>query len=451
MNLLQQFQQHYKQNLSHLFNANTKFILAVSGGIDSVVLVDLFFKTNLNFAIAHCNFMLRNQESLRDEDFVKSLANNYKKDFFVQRFDTENYAQQQKISIQLAARDLRYNWFKQLQTNNNKLQHFLVTAHHSNDNIETVLLNFFRGTGISGLTGIEPVDMKRKIIRPLLPFKKDDIKQYALQQNLLYVEDSSNATNKYTRNSFRNEIIPLVTKHFTNAEENILNNIYRFRDVETIYNEAIELQKQNLIVQQQNEIHIPILKLQKSNALHTIIYEIIKDYGFTPQQISEVEKLLTAHNGSYIQSSTHKIIHNRQWLIISPIEQAEMGNIVIEPTTKFAQLNGKKLLFDYDIATAENIHTKPQKNIEKINADKLEYPLLLRKWKQGDYFYPLGMNKKQKLSKFFINQKLSVIEKENVWVLESNHKIVYVVGYRIDDRYKLTATTKNILQISSIT
>jgi tRNA(Ile)-lysidine synthase len=447
MSLLKSFKEYYKISLSAFFTSDTKFILAVSGGVDSVVLVDLFAKTNLDFVIAHCNFKLRGQESERDEQFVKALAVKYAKEIFIKCFDTKTYADEHKVSIQVAARDLRYNWFAELQsTVSNQRLTAIVTAHHQNDNIETVLINFFRGTGIQGLTGINSFDGERKILRPLLLFKKEELLQYATDNSLTFVEDSSNTTNKYTRNNFRNQIIPLVKQHFPSAEENLLNNIQRLHEVELLYNESVEKYKKSLIVLKGEELHIPILKLKKVTTLHTIIWELIKSFNFSASQVNEIIKLLDSNNGSYIQSATNRIIKNRNWIIITPLKEEQSLTIIIEKEDKKIEFGNGKII----IEQLQKSTLKPQTSNEvaTIDFDTLEFPLLLRKWKQGDYFYPLGMTKKQKLSKFFINQKLSLIQKENVWVIESNKRIVWIVGYRIDNRFKITDLTKVIMKLS---
>jgi len=447
MNLLKQFQEHYRQRLSTFFPADNKFILAVSGGVDSVVLVDLFAKINLDFVIAHCNFKLRGDESERDENFVKALAVKHCKEFFVKHFDTKRYADENKISIQVAARDLRYKWFAELQsTVNSQRSMAIVTAHHQNDNIETVLINFFRGTGIQGLTGISAFDSERKIFRPLLPFKKEELLQYATDNSLTFVEDSSNATNKYTRNNFRNQIIPLVKQHFPSTEENLLNNIQRLNEVELLYNESVEKYKKSLIVLKGEEMHISILKLKKVRALHTIIWELIKSFNFSAQQVNEVIKLLDSNNGSYIQSATHRIINNRNWIIITPLKEDESQIFIIEKGDSKIEFGNNKVVIEQ--LQTSNFKPETSSDIATLDLDAVEFPLVLRKWKQGDYFYPLGMTKKQKLSKFFINQKLSLTQKENVWIIESNKKIVWVVGYRIDNRFKITERTKVIMKLS---
>lgn len=447
MSLLKSFKEYYKISLSAFFTSDTKFILAVSGGVDSVVLVDLFAKTNLDFVIAHCNFKLRGEESERDEQFVKALAVKYAKEIFIKCFDTKTYADEHKVSIQVAARDLRYNWFAELQsTVSNQRLTAIVTGHHQNDNIETVLINFFRGTGIQGLTGINSFDSERKILRPLLLFKKEELLQYATDNSLTFVEDSSNTTNKYTRNNFRNQIIPLVKQHFPSAEENLLNNIQRLHEVELLYNESVEKYKKSLIVLKGEELHIPIIKLKKVTTLHTIIWELIKSFNFSASQVNEIIKLLDSNNGSYIQSATNRIIKNRNWIIITPLKEEQSLTIIIEKEDKKIEFGNGKII----IEQLQNSTLKPQTSnkIATLDLDTLEFPLLLRKWKQGDYFYPLGMTKKQKLSKFFINQKLSLIQKENVWVIESNKRIVWIVGYRIDNRFKITDLTKVIMKLS---
>jgi tRNA(Ile)-lysidine synthase len=433
-------------------------LLAVSGGIDSVVLCDLMFDAGYDFALAHCNFRLRDEESERDEQFVKSLGEKYGKIVFVKRFDTKAYAEQNKVSIQVAARELRYGWFKeliatdrsqlpthrsQLPTDHSQL-HYLLTAHHANDNIETMLMNLFKGTGISGLHGILPV--QDKIVRPLLFAKKEELLRYAQEKNLAFVEDSSNASDKYTRNFLRHHLLDLLKQVYPNVEDNLLKNIERFAEAEVLYKQAIDQHKKKLLEYKGNEVHIPVLKLKKSSPLSSIVFEIIKEYGFTANQTSEVIDLFESVTGKYIQSSTHRIIKNRNWLIIASQQATEAANILIEKGEKKVIFSGGELRIEviknpsFDIPSAASIAA--------VDYDEIEFPLLLRKWKQGDYFYPLGMKKKKKLSRFFIDQKLSKTDKEKVWVIEMNKKIVWIIGYRIDDRFKIKPSTKKILKIS---
>ncbi len=442
----------------NLFSPKDKLLLAVSGGMDSVVLCELCNLASFDFAIAHCNFQLRGEESERDEKFVRELAAKYNKEIFVKRFETEKYAVDNKVSVQVAARELRYEWFGEIvgrwsmlddrqkikpTINHPSSLNLIATAHHLDDNIETLLMNFFKGTGIAGLHGILP--KQGKIIRPLLFATKEELKQFATENNLQWVEDSSNESDKYSRNYFRHQVIPLVKKIYPSAIKNLSSNIDRFRDIEMLYQQSIIQHKKKLLEKRGNEIHIPVLKLKKSEPLKTIIYEIIKDHNFTSHQIDEAINLLDSESGKYIQSSSHRIIKNRNWLIISPNNLKEAQNIIIDEVGNWQLAVGKLLL---DIHPATNHKLQTTNKIAQLDADKIKFPLLFRKWKQGDYFYPLGMKKKKMLGRFFIDNKLSKTDKENISVIEMNKKIIWVVGMRIDDRFKITDQTKNILVIS---
>lgn len=449
--LLRQFQEHVKENFPHLSPANNKFILAVSGGIDSVVLTDLFYKSGYDFIIAHCNFLLRGEESSRDELFITTLKEKYNKEVVIKHFQTKQYAEAHKISIQEAARKLRYEWFdnlrSQLSTANSQL--IIAIAHNADDNIETMLMYLFRGTGIHGLTGMQAYDKERKIIRPLLFATRKDIEAYAAENNLNWVEDSSNLTDKYTRNFFRHKIIPLAEAQFENARQNLLGNIQRFKDVAALYEQSIKMHKEKLIEQKGNEIHIPILKLKQTKPLDTVIWEIIKPYNFHAQQLTEIKKLFDAENSSYVASATHRAIKNRKHLIIAPVETSEANHILIEATN--TTINFERGSLKLEKLAANGLQLAANTSIAYLDAIQIGYPLLLRKWKQGDYFYPLGMKKKKKLSRFFIDLKLSATTKENAWVIEMNKKIIWVIGYRIDERFKITPSTQEVLKISFIT
>lgn len=442
MNLLKNFTSYIKKE--DLFQPKDKLLLAVSGGVDSVVLCELCKQAGYDLLIVHCNFQLRGGESERDEKFVRDLGKIYGGEVLVKRFDTEKYAAENKLSTQVAARELRYAWFHELI--DASAARYIVTAHHANDNVETMLMNFFKGTGINGLKAILP--KQGKIARPLLFAKKEELAAFATGNKLAYVEDSSNASDKYTRNYFRNQLIPGLQKIFPQVEDNLMDNLQRFHEIELLYQQAINQHKRKLLEQKGNEIHIAVLKLLKSTPLTTIIYEIIKDHGFTAHQTGEVIALMNSGSGKYIQSSSHRIIKNRDWLIISPNETLLAQHILIqegEDNVQYAMgnLQFKKLpVASYQLPIADSI--------AMLDAGKIKFPLLLRKWKQGDYFYPLGMQKKKKLSRFFIDQKLSLTRKERIWVLEMEKKIIWVVGLRIDDRFKITDSTKNFLQISLI-
>ena len=438
MNLLEKFKEYIKQQ--HLFQPKDKLLLAVSGGVDSIVLCELCKQADYDFAIAHCNFQLRGEESERDEKFVRTMAEKYAVEIFVEKFDTTAIAKQEKKSIEETARDLRYKWFEDIRIQNSI--NYILTAHHADDNIETVLMNFFRGTGVKGLHGILP--KQNNIIRSLLFANKKELSAFVSENNLEFVSDYTNEQNDFTRNYFRNELIPAVKKVFPEADENILKNIARFGEAEQLYNQAVDLHKTKLLEQKGKEIHIPVLKLQKTKPLATVIYEIIKDYNFTSHQTGDVIGLMQSESGKYIQSASHRIIKNRKWLIISPNQTAAVQNILIEESDKQLTFTEGKLQIEK--YSTFNINHSPL--TAQLDLSQIKFPLLLRKWKQGDYFYPLGMQKKKKLSRFFIDQKLSLTQKEKVWVVESNKKILWVIGMRIDDRFKIMDKTKEVLQIS---
>ena len=448
MDLYQEFIKNIQAQ--DLFEKKDFLLLAVSGGKDSVALCELCFQAGFNFEIAHCNFKLRGEESDRDENFVRELSKQYGVDVCVKEFETEKYAQENKISIQVAARELRYAWFNDLlisargeAATDNLRNCYLLTAHHADDNIETLLMNFFKGTGIKGLQGILP--KQGKIIRPLLFAKREDIERFIKDNHLKFVEDSSNNSDKYTRNYFRHQLIPAVEKNFPQAKENLINNIERFREIDMLYQQSLQYHKKNLLEYKGNEIHIPILQLSKSKPLKTIIYEVIKDFGFTAHQTPEVMHLLGSDSGKYISSSTHKILKNRSWLIIAPLDTAESNHILIEK-------NDTKIDFKEGVLQLKasfNSEKRPvnSEGIALLDLKNLALPLLLRRWKEGDYFYPLGMQKKKKLSRFFIDRKIPLTQKEKIWVIESNKKIIWVIGQRIDERFKMTDKTRDSLEI----
>lgn len=444
MNLLQQFQQFINQE--KLFQHKDRVLLAVSGGVDSMVLCHLCKQAGYDFAIAHCNFQLRGTESDADEALIQMLAGKYEIEYFIKRFDTSNYANENKESIQVAARNLRYSWFAELtDTRNGSPFKKLLTAHHANDNVETLLMNFFKGTGIAGLQGILPKSGKeQQIIRPLLFAKKEDLVQYATDNGLSFREDASNQSDKYTRNYFRNKLIPALTAVYPKVEDNLLDNINRFSEVNLLYKQAIEHLKKKLLIHNKKTLQMPVLKLLKTEALQTVLFEITKEFGFTSKQTGDIIRLLNAGSGKFIDSSTHRIIRNRKWLIISLLQSDDQSNYLIEAPDEKIQFAGQSITVK---KMYRPIKIESDSFVAQVDAKEIVFPLLLRKWQQGDYFYPLGMKKKKKLSRFFIDNKLSLPQKENTWVVEMDKKIIWVVGQRIDDRFKIDAQTQDIIRM----
>ncbi len=439
-----------------LFQKDDRLILAVSGGVDSVVLTDLCSRAGYPFTIAHCNFQLRGEESERDEQFVRELAKRYEAPVKVKRFDTVDYAGREKCSIQEAARLLRYEWFEELVHEmllSEQPQLFrhpdtvhVLTAHHADDSVETMLMHFFRGTGLHGLTGIAAAYGHVK--RPLLCFTRIEIEQYAAEQCLTFVEDSSNTSIKYTRNFFRHEIIPSVEQVYPQVRENLYDNLRRFQSIDALYQTATKQLIEKLVRRKGNELHIPVKQLLQYNNW-SLLYEIIRPWGFTEKQLTDVWQLTESESGRYVVSAQlfYRIIRHRHWLIIAPEAGEEATMVTIEPTDTTVVYGGGVLQLQVRERSGASIPADVQ--TAWLDAADITFPLLLRRWKEGDYFYPLGMRKKKKVARFLIDQKLSRTQKEQVWVLESSKRILWVVGQRIDDRFKITSSTSRMLEIKA--
>ncbi|RYF87686.1 MAG: tRNA lysidine(34) synthetase TilS, partial [Chitinophagaceae bacterium] len=325
----------YKRFISDndLFSVHDLLVLAVSGGVDSAVLVDLCSRAGFQFVIAHVNFNLREQESIRDEEFVRQLAEKNNVQLFVQRVNTTAYAAAHNVAIQEAARILRYEWFEELRNSlsadltSAAIGHrvFVVTAHHLDDSVETMLMNLFRGTGIMGLRGILPLN--GKIVRPMLCFTKNDIVNYAVQQQLNWVEDSSNQLDKYTRNYFRNQLIPMIRKIYPQVDENLYHNLDRFNEAAMLYRETITRRIKKLVVKKDAELHLPVLKLQKMSGAMTVLFEILQPLGFSSAQTASVMDLMTSETGRQVQGQSHRVIKNRNWLIIAPNQAVGVAHV----------------------------------------------------------------------------------------------------------------------------
>lgn len=423
-------------------NPAESVLLTVSGGIDSMVMADLFLKNNINFGVAHCNFQLRGAEADADEQLVKDWCELYNIPFHNIRFETKKHSEEWKKGTQETARILRYEWFEQLRKEHKYAK--IATAHHGNDNVETLLINLFKGTGIAGMHGILPE--QNNIIRPLLFTNKADIQAYAEKVDIYYREDASNASDDYLRNAVRRNIIPAVLEWFPNAIASVNESIERFGEAEQLYRRALETEKKKLIEQRGQDQYIPILKLKHKQPLATIVYEIIHPYGFNSAQVPHVLGLLQSESGHYVNSNSHRIIKNRDFLIITTLPTTSTDLILVEaaPCTidtgkdhfSFA-IEDKPRQLDKDAHTA------------LIDLTKVEFPLILRKWKVGDYMYPLGMSmKKKKVSKLLIEAKMPIHEKEHVWVLECNKRIVWLTGMRLDERFKVRESSEKVLVVT---
>jgi tRNA(Ile)-lysidine synthase len=444
---------------NRLFTKNDRLLIALSGGLDSVVLVHLCHSAGFSFAIAHCNFGLRAAESDGDALFAQQLAVHLAVPYFEKKFDTKAYAADHKLSIQEAARDLRYAWFRELlhqqwnaetsskaphfQNPQNLPQTFLLTAHHADDSIETLLINFFKGTGIAGLHGIRPKN--GNIVRPLLFAHRATLEDYAREQGLQWREDSSNADPKYTRNAIRNELLPVLEKIFPSVRQNLAANVTRFAEVEKIYRNTVELQLSKLVELQGEEARVPVRKLKKAEPLDTLLWELVQPFHFTPAQVPGLRALLDSSPGRYVTSSTHQAVRHGAWMVFAPLNATDTTLHIIDKEDDSVAFNGQLLELKKLPAVPDPIPADA--DLAFIDAAALDYPLILRRWKAGDYFYPLGMRKKKKLARFLIDSKLSKVQKENVWVLESHKRIVWVLGRRIDDRFRITPATRRVIQL----
>tara|TARA_R110002050_G_scaffold251241_2_gene389396 strand:- start:14331 stop:15641 length:1311 start_codon:yes stop_codon:yes gene_type:complete len=433
--MFEQFKQHLESRLPFL--KKSKLLIAISGGIDSVVLTHLCHKVGLNIALAHCNFNLRGDESDADEDFVLQLAESLELEVFIESFDTKFYASNKKQSIQMAARELRYNWFYELAEQLNF--DYVLTAHHADDNLETFLINFTRGTGIEGLTGIPEVN--DIFVRPLLPFLRESIVAYVKTNNIKWVEDSGNSSTKYLRNKLRHDVIPILKEMNSSLLQNFKNTISNLNDTVDIVQESIDdFFNKAVETIDNNQIVFKILEFKKLNNPKAYLFEIFKDYGFT--EWDDVVNLLDAQSGKQVLSSTHRLIKDREHILLSELLIEASESIIISETERDVETPLGVLFFD----EADAIFGK-RTNVIYVDKTVLKFPLVLRKWQEGDVFYPLGMTGKKKLSKYFKDEKLSLLDKENTWLLCSENNIVWVVNRRADNRFRVTKNTKQILKI----
>jgi len=440
MVLQSRFQDHVNSN--GLWKEGDLLLLACSGGVDSVVLASLLHRMHQHVEILHCNFNLRGEESNRDEDFVRSLAQSMGLPCHVQSFDTKAAVLTMGKGVQEVARVLRYEWFDTvIEARQQQYKHvYLLTAHHADDQAETIAMNFFRGTGMAGMHGMQ---MKAgNLIRPLLFAKRAEILDFAESNDIAWVDDSSNMEDNYTRNHFRHHVIPQVEKIFPAVTQNLLDNAKRFSEMEIIYNNQIEKIKSGLMVKQGQSQAIPVNKLMSLSPLDTIMFEVFRDFGFSAHQVPEIKKLFDAISGKSVSSASYRVLRNRNWLLIDPIEEKTHEIIVIEEGVESVSFDNSLLQINkYD----GNRVPDEDANHAWIDLRAVTFPLILRPWKPGDYFYPLGMRKKKKVAKLLTDLKLSLAEKENQWVIESDKKIIWVVGRRIDDRVKINASSSKLL------
>ena len=430
-------------NEKQLFEKGQKVLLAVSGGIDSMVLLHLFEKSGFNYGVAHCNFKLRGEESDADETFVKQQVLIHGVPSFFERFETREYADLMGISLEMAARELRYHFFEQVRIENSF--DYIATAHHQDDLIETFFLNLSRKTGIKGLTGIK--EKSGTLIRPLLFADRNEIENFATANFIEYREDSSNSEVVFQRNFLRHNILPEFNELNPSFKKNLLASINNLKDAEAVYDGFLEEEKKKVINQTHQNLEVDITGLLKSPHPKILLYEILSDFHFNASVIDEVFQSLDGESGKKFYSKTHWVLKDREILFISERKETEDKLFYIEK-------DDIELFAPLDLSI-EKIQAKGFEIIKKntvacLDLEKVEFPLMIRKWQQGDYFQPLGMNGFKKVSDFFIDQKIPIHEKENTWLLCSGKNIVWIIGHRIDNRFKVTSKTQKILKIEML-
>ncbi|MFN8262533.1 MAG: tRNA lysidine(34) synthetase TilS [Chitinophagales bacterium] len=437
---------HYIQQY-HLANTGTPILVACSGGVDSMVLCEVLLQLNYKIAIAHCNFQLRGKESDEDEKFVEQFAKQNNISFHVVHFETKTYKQNNAISTQMAARTLRYEWFEKIRKENN--YHSIATAHHLDDQLETILLNLTKGTGVKGLTGMLPKN--GFVIRPLLEITKQQVLDYVTENNIAYREDSSNASDDYQRNLLRHQVVPQLQKINPSLHYSFVNFIGRMNDCNELVENQIETIKKKCYSEKNDIIEIKLGYIKSHNAGKTILYYLLKEYGFNEDSLQNI--IYVNESGKQFFSDTHRIIIDRKSLFVVP------KNIERENYLSFDKIPNQIIFNNYKIQCSlipiQELNIKTSNRYAYFDANKIEFPFLIRYYQEGDYFYPFGMSKpktpgkvgKKKLSKYFKDEKFSLLEKENTAVIFSGEKLIWLVNHRIDDKFKVTEKTKTVLKM----
>lgn len=433
--MVEKFKQHIHHNLSFL--KESKLLIAISGGIDSVVLAHLCYQLQLDFSLAHCNFKLRYEDSNKDASFVKTLAQQLNVQQHDIEFDTVLYSEENNISTQMAARELRYGWFDKLVDEFG--YDYILTAHHTNDNIETVLINFTRGRSIQGLTGIPEIN--GNIVRPLLPFTRAEIEEFTIEKNITWREDETNQSTKYFRNKIRHKVVPVLEELNPNLSATFNTHLNYLQKEQQVLTQHLDTVKQEVCIFDER-LKIDIQKLLKYDNIDVYLRHILNTYNFT--EWHNVADLCRAQSGKFVQSDTHRLIKDRDYLLLEE-NKVHLQDVKIEIEKGVNAINVPIQLQFAKVSGVE----KTSKNSIYVDTDSVRFPLCLRKKTDGDVFFPFGMKGKKKLSKYFKDEKMSLLEKETCWLLcDANNTIIWIVGQRADNRFCVSETTKNILKIT---
>ena len=433
----------------HIPNYSTgKFLVTVSGGIDSMVLLHALHSLNLEIPIAHMNFQLRGKDSDLDEQLVRDLAKSKDIEFFSKRVVLDPLMQKEGISVQMAARRTRYDWFEKIRLDQG--YDYICVAHHADDQIETVLMNQIRGTGFKGLSGMAPVS--DRVIRPLLNIRRSEVEAYAKLHQVPFRHDQSNDELKYDRNIVRHKVIPALTELNPGFGETYLRNITHWKESEALLSHEIRKWKKKIAELRGNDLYIFLNREKSLPFFNLILFEILRDHGFSSDQFEQARSLIHAESGKQIQSPTHRLLKDRSFFILSSLDHQLQVNHYLEASTE------KLVLADGELQIQVKDHQSETPVDDAFTAtldfEKIQYPLQVRHWRKGDYLYPLGLKKrnsdkigKKKVSDLFIDLKIPVHQKERTWIVQSGDKIVWVIGMRLDDRFKVTPKTKRVLRI----
>ena len=416
-------------------NKQVKILLALSGGLDSVALLHLFHLCGFSFEVAHCNFNLRAEESDADEQFVIDLCASLNIPLHSKQFKTEAFATENGISIQMAARDLRYSWFEEIRKS--EQIDYIATAHHQDDQIETVLLNLSRGTGLKGMHGI--LARNEYLIRPLLFCNRQALELWVKENKFLYREDSSNASVKYSRNKLRHQVVPVLKEINASLGSTMQQNVERFDASHQNLSFFYEKERATILSAKEGDIKINLVEIRKLPSPIDAMFHYLSDYGFNDW--IAMEQQLNSDSGKIISSKTHQLLKDRNTLLLKEIPVFKDEEYLIHDATSFIS---EPINLKFECLQIEDFKLMKDSTIAALDFDKLDFPLTLRKWRKGDVFQPLGMRGKKNLSDFFIDKKLSVFEKQNTWIVCTNDKIVWVVGMRIDERFKLVENSQKV-------
>ncbi|MDV3307722.1 MAG: tRNA lysidine(34) synthetase TilS [Cyclobacteriaceae bacterium] len=432
--MLERFLNHIHEN--QLFRKEHRILLAVSGGLDSTVMAHLFHQAKFNAGIAHCNFGLRGEASDGDEAFVQGLANDLSMPYHVTRFATEEVAAARGVSIQMAARDLRNEWFEELVREDH--YDFIATAHHLNDALETVLLNLARGTGIDGLAGI-PL-RQRRFVRPMLFASRAQLETFARSASLQWREDASNATDDYQRNVIRHKVIPVLREINPNLDETIADTLVRIRGARRFARTHLRDFSVRNMYYDGTHVHIRVADLLEDPYAPVILWELLKDLGFNFDQCRDMAQ--RRQPGAVFLSASHQVTVGRGELIIGVPPGEKDDHTEIQEGARTAHLAGQTLTLEVRVLGGD-VPTDPSMAI--MDLDKVGFPLLWRRWREGDRFVPLGMSQHKKVSDFLVDEKVSRAAKHDVTVVESGGEIVWIAGLRISDKVKVTEHTRRVL------